>query len=68
MSERVNNYSRYVKEMYYPKVSQAKTDEIDGIISRLKLDLSSDNLPRSSPGKPSKNNSILRLREIKSSL
>ena len=28
MSERVNNYSRYVKEMYFPKVSQAKNDEL----------------------------------------
>lgn len=68
MSERVNNYSRYVKEMYFPKASKAKNDEIDGIISRLKIDLSHDSLPKSSPGKLSSNNSILKLREIKSSL
>jgi len=67
MSERVSNYSRYVKEMYFPKVSKAKNDELDGIISRLKIDLSSDNL-KGTPGKLSKNNSILKLREIKSSL
>ncbi len=67
MSERVSNYSRYVKEMYLPKVSKAKNEEIDGIISRLKIDLSSDNL-KGTPGKLSKNNSIIKLREIKSSL
>ena len=68
MSERVNNYSRYVKEMYFPKVSKAKHDELEEIISKLKLNLSNDNLPRSSPHGMKKSNSILKLREIKSSL
>lgn len=68
MSERVNNYSRYVKEMYFPKVSQAKHDEIEGIISKLKLNMSNDSLPRLSPDGMRKNNSIIKLREIKSSL
>lgn len=74
MSERVNNYSRYVKEMYFPKVSQAKHDEIENIISKLKLNLSNDNLrdnqdsPDGRHGSIRKSNSILKLREIKSSL
>lgn len=67
MTERVTNYSKYVKEMYFPKVTKAKNDEIDGIISKLKLNLSEENLkmPRSERGGSiPKNPSILRLREI----
>ena len=68
MSERVNNYSRYVKEMYYPKVSKEKHDEIENIISKLKINLSNDNLSDvTSPGMR-QNNSIIKLREVKSSL
>jgi len=68
MSERVNNYSRYVKEMYFPKVSKAKNDEIEDIISKLKINLSTDNIPKSSPDGLKKSSSIMKLREIKSSL
>ena len=69
MSERVNNYSRYVKEMYYPKTSQAKHDEIENIISKLKINMSNDSLSaRGSPDGIRKSNSILKLREVKSSL
>jgi hypothetical protein len=68
MSERVNNYSRYVKEMYYPKVSKEKHDEIETIISKLKINLSSEDLKDvTSPG-IKKVNSIIKLREVKSSL
>lgn len=66
MSERVTNYSRYVKEMYYPKVSKEKNDEIENIMSKLKINLSSEDLKDlNSPGK---RNSIIKLREVKSSL
>jgi hypothetical protein len=65
MSERVNNYSRYVKEMYFPKVSKEKHDEIEDIISKLKINLSNENLH--SPGMK-KSSSIIKLREVKSSL
>ena len=66
MTERVTNYSKYVKEMYFPKVTKAKNDEIDGIISKLKLNLSDENLRHSSPSDKSirKNSSILKLREV----
>ena len=69
MSERVTNLSRYVKEMYYPKVSKEKHDEIENIISKLKINLSNDNLGDAiSPNGMRKNNSIIKLREVKSSL
>jgi hypothetical protein len=67
MTERVTNYSKYVKEMYFPKVTKAKNDEIDGIISKLKLNLSEENLKVSKSergGSIPKNSSILKLREI----
>ncbi len=68
MSERVTNYSRYVKEMYYPKVSKEKHDEIENIMSKLKINLSSEDLKDvTSPG-IRKTNSIIKLREVKSSL
>lgn len=69
MTERVTNYSKYVKEMYFPKVSKAKNDEIDGIISKLKLNLSDENLGgKLSPADLKKNSSILKLREVQSQL
>ena len=67
-TERISNYSRYVKEMYFPKVSKAKHDEIEDILSKLKINMSSEDLHSArSPGMK-KNNSILKLRDIKSSL
>lgn len=68
MSERVNNYSRYVKEMYFPKVSKEKHDEIEDIISKLKINLSNDNLHKDVPGGMKKSSSIVKLRELKSTL
>jgi hypothetical protein len=70
MSERVTNYSRYVKEMYYPKVvNKDKSDEIESIISKLKINLSNDNLmDSSSPVGLRKSSSIIKLREVKSQL
>lgn len=68
MSERVNNYSRYVKEMYFPKVSQAKHDEIEGIISKLKINLSDENISKSTPGDLKKSSSIQKLKDLKNSL
>ena len=67
MSERVHNYSRYVKEMYFPKVSKEKNDEIEDIISKLKINLSSDNLTaKNSPDGMRKSSSMIKLREVKS--
>ena len=68
MSERVTNYSRYVKEMYYPKVSKEKHDEIENIISKLKINLSSEDLKDATSPGLRKTSSIIKLREIKSSL
>lgn len=69
MSERVHNYSRYVKEMYYPKVSKEKNDEIDDMISKLKINLSSENLnAKNSPDGMRKSSSMIKLREVKSKL
>jgi hypothetical protein len=67
MTERVTNYSKYVKEMYFPKVTRAKNDEIDGIISNLKLNLSEENLSKVKSERGSsvpKNLSMIKLREI----
>ena len=67
MSERVHNYSRYVKEMYFPKVSKEKNDEIEDIISKLKINLSSENLTvKNSPDGMRKSSSMIKLREVKS--
>lgn len=41
IQERVQNYSKYVKEMYWPKVSKTKQDELDEIRARLKNDIKS---------------------------
>jgi hypothetical protein len=52
-----------------PKTSQAKHDEIENIISKLKINMSNDSLSaRGSPDGIRKSNSILKLREVKSSL
>jgi hypothetical protein len=67
MTERVHNYSRYVKEMYFPKVSKEKNDEIEDIISKLKINLSNDSL-RGSPEGMRKSSSMIKLREVKSQL
>jgi hypothetical protein len=54
--------------MYYPKVSKEKHDEIENIMSKLKINLSSEDLKDvTSPG-IRKTNSIIKLREVKSSL
>lgn len=67
MSERVHNYSRYVKEMYFPKVSKQKNDEIEDIISKLKINLSSESLRGSPDGAGMrKSSSMIKLREVKS--
>lgn len=66
MSERVHNYSRYVKEMYFPKVSKEKNDEIEDIISKLKINLSNENLAKGSPDGMRKSSSMIKLREVKS--
>jgi hypothetical protein len=67
MSERVHNYSRYVKEMYFPKVSKEKNDEIEDIISKLKINLSSEFLTaKNSPDGMRKSSSMIKLREVKS--
>ena len=67
MSERVHNYSRYVKEMYFPKVSKEKNDEIEDIISKLKINLSNDSLTaKGSPEGMRKSSSMIKLREVKS--
>ena len=68
MSERVHNYSRYVKEMYFPKVSKEKNDEIEDIISKLKINLSSESLTKGSPDGMRKSSSMIKLREVKSQL
>ena len=31
MQERVHNYSHYVREMYFPKISQLKKDELENL-------------------------------------
>ena len=66
MSERVHNYSRYVKEMYFPKVSKEKHDEIEDIISKLKINLSNESLRGSPDGGMRKSSSMIKLREVKS--
>jgi hypothetical protein len=68
MSERVHNYSRYVKEMYFPKVSKEKNDEIEDIISKLKINLSNESLAKGSPDGLRKSSSMIKLREVKSQL
>lgn len=36
MAEKVGNYAKYVKEMYWPKVSERKKMEMDAFMQELK--------------------------------
>lgn len=36
MQERVQNYSHYVREMYYPKISLTKKEELDHLKNHIK--------------------------------
>ncbi len=36
IQERVHNYSKYVKEMYWPKVSKNKAEEIEEIRQKIR--------------------------------
>jgi hypothetical protein len=48
--------------MYYPKVSKEKHDEIENIISKLKINLSSEDLKDVTSPDMKKVNSIIKLR------
>jgi hypothetical protein len=53
--------------MYFPKVSKEKNDEIEDIISKLKINLSSESLTaKNSPDGMRKSSSMIKLREVKS--
>ena len=39
MHEKLNSYSKYVKEMYWPKISEAKRQELEAIVSAPKSSL-----------------------------
>ena len=55
--------------MYFPKVSKEKNNEIEDIISKLKINLSNDSLTKASPdGGMRKSSSMIKLREVKSQL
>lgn len=39
--ERMQNYNQYVKEMYYPKVSLQKKEELEDLKNRIKSTIKS---------------------------
>ena len=41
MMERMQNYNHYVKEMYYPKVSDKKKNELEELKNRIKSTINS---------------------------